>query len=253
MAGPKSACAVINNSSPHPRGEWSHSYSIVAGWNRSRRAAVSRRAAWLIAAWTIIPALLEFVAQLISARPRKPSWERQLLLDLVIAWSWAALTPVVVWLARRRLSRAGLRPCGPWRSISLPPCSIAMVFAALRTVLESPDPSTCTGRPPRRACFSTIVGMSADLDTVLYFVIIGITRAADQLREYQDRTLRAAALEAELSGAQLRYLERQLQPHFLFNCLHVISELAYEAPAAARRIIGDLQSLLRSAVARSRT
>jgi two-component system LytT family sensor kinase len=212
-----------------------------------RRAAVSRRAAWLIAAWTII-ALLEFVAQLISARPRKPSWERQLLLDLVISWSWAALTPVVVWLARRRLAGR----FATVRTVALhliAACSIMMVFAALRTVMESLI-LHMYGSAAATSVFSTIV-MSADLDTVLYFVIIGITRAADQLREYQDRTLRAAALEAELSGAQLRYLERQLQPHFLFNCLHVISELAYEAPAAARRIIGDLQSLLRSAVAKA--
>jgi two-component system LytT family sensor kinase len=212
-----------------------------------RRAAVSRRAAWLITAWTIL-ALLEFVAQLISARPRKPSWERQLLLDFVIAWSWAAVTPVVVWLARRHLTGR----FATVRTVALhliAACSIMMVFAALRTVLESLILHMYGSADAPPVLWSIL--MFADLDTVLYFVIIGITRAADQLREYQDRTLRAAALEAELSGAQLRYLERQLQPHFLFNCLHVISELAYEAPAAARRIIGDLQSLLRSAVAKA--
>ena len=91
-----------------------------------------------------------------------------------------------------------------------------MAFAALRTVLESLI-LHMYGSAAATSVFSTIV-MSADLDTVLYFVIIGITRAADQLREYQDRTLRAAALEAELSGAQLRYLERQLQPYRSTAC-----------------------------------
>jgi two-component system, LytTR family, sensor kinase len=207
---------------------------------------VARRAAWLITAWTIV-ALLELVAQLISTQPRKPSWEL-LLLDLVVAWSWAAITPAVVWLARRRFT-------GPYATLRtvgfhlIAGCSIMMAFAALRTVLDSVILHRYGSAAVPRVLWSII--MYGDLDTVLYFVIVGITRAADQLREYHDRTLRAAALEAELSGAQLRYLERQLQPHFLFNCLHVISELAYEAPVAARRIIGDLQSLLRSAVAKA--
>lgn len=208
---------------------------------------VSRRAVWLVTAWTIV-ALLELVAQLISTRPRKPIWERQLLLDLLIAWSWAAITPSVVWLARRRFTGqfATLRSVG-FHLIAA--CSIMMAFAALRTVLDSVILHTY-GRAHVPGVLWSII-LYGDLDTVLYFVIVGITRAADQLREYHDRTLRAAALEAELSGAQLRYLERQLQPHFLFNCLHVISELAYEAPMAARHIIGDLQSLLRSAVAKA--
>ena len=208
---------------------------------------VSRRAAWLVTAWTIV-ALLELVAQLIAHRPRKPSWERLLLLDLLIAWSWAAITPVVVWLGRRRFTGrfATLRTLG-FHLIAA--CSIMMAFAALRTVLDGVILHMYGSRSSPPVLMSVL--LYGDIDTVLYFVIVGITRAADQLREYQDRTLRAAALEAELSGAQLRYLERQLQPHFLFNCLHVISELAYEAPAAARRIIGDLQLLLRSAVAKA--
>lgn len=208
---------------------------------------VSRRAVWLLTAWTVV-ALLEFVAQLISQRPRKPIWERQLLLDLVIAWSWAAVTPVVVWLGQRRFSgRFATAQTVGFHLIAA--CSIMMAFAALRTVLDGVILHMYGSSAVPKVLWTIL--MIGDLDIVLYFVIVGITRAADQLREYQERTLRAAALEAELSGAQLRYLERQLQPHFLFNCLHVISELAYEAPIAARHIIGDLQSLLRSAVARA--
>jgi hypothetical protein len=95
---------------------------------------LSRRAVWLVTAWTVV-ALLEFVGQLISQRPRKPIWERQLLLDLVIAWSWAAVTPAVMWLARRRFSGrfATLQAVG-FHLIAA--CSIMMAFAALRTVLD---------------------------------------------------------------------------------------------------------------------
>ena len=42
----------------------------------------------------------------------------------------------------------------------------------------------------------------------------------------------------------------QLQPHFLFNALGSISELAHEAPAAAARMVDHLSSLLRYATQR---
>ncbi len=209
--------------------------------------AVLRRSGWLLGAWTAF-AVLAFLGHQVSTLTPKPAWERELLLDLALAWTWAALTPLVVHLARQRITGrwAGARTVAMHLILAM---TIAVAFAALRTVLD-----TMILRMWSQQMYPMVLGyllLNADLDVVLYFVIIGVTHAADQLREYRDRALRAAALESELSGAQLRFLERQLQPHFLFNCLHAITELAYEAPAAARHIISDLQSLLRSAVSKA--
>ena len=48
---------------------------------------------------------------------------------------------------------------------------------------------------------------------------------------------RDARLEASLSRARLDYLEAQLQPHFLFNSLGAVSELAFDAPLTANRVL----------------
>jgi two-component system, LytTR family, sensor kinase len=59
------------------------------------------------------------------------------------------------------------------------------------------------------------------------------------------RELEAARLEQELSRATLERLEAQLEPHFLFNTLNVISSLMYHDPGRADRMLGRLSDLLR--------
>jgi hypothetical protein len=60
----------------------------------------------------------------------------------------------------------------------------------------------------------------------------------------------AERLEASLGRARLEYLEAQLQPHFLFNSLGAVSELAYDAPATASRVLRQLIAIFRTALAR---
>jgi signal transduction histidine kinase len=61
----------------------------------------------------------------------------------------------------------------------------------------------------------------------------------------RERELQAARLEQELARATLERLEAQLEPHFLFNTLNVISSLMYHEPERADRMLGRLSDLLR--------
>jgi signal transduction histidine kinase len=63
---------------------------------------------------------------------------------------------------------------------------------------------------------------------------------------------RASALRARASAAELDVLTMQLQPHFLFNTLNLVSQLAFESTARARRAIGNLRRLLEESVAPDR-
>jgi hypothetical protein len=67
----------------------------------------------------------------------------------------------------------------------------------------------------------------------------------------RDRQLVAAQLESELARAQLRVLEMQVQPHFLFNALNGIGVLIPEDPARATRMITRLSEFVRMALDRS--
>jgi two-component system LytT family sensor kinase len=55
-----------------------------------------------------------------------------------------------------------------------------------------------------------------------------------------------------IAEAELRRLRTQLNPHFLFNTLNVISELGYDDPEAADRAITQLSGLLRKSLEENR-
>ena len=84
-----------------------------------------------------------------------------------------------------------------------------------------------------------------DWDYMIYLCIVGLSHAVYFHRQAQDRALRESQLEARLAEAQLQALQRQLQPHFLFNTLHAIFTLVRHNPAAAEQMIERLSELLR--------
>lgn len=94
---------------------------------------------------------------------------------------------------------------------------------------------------------SLLAGLQANV--LLYWVlVIGIT-AAGFARRHRDSLVEAAELRAQLAEAQLRTLRMQLDPHFLFNTLHCISELVHSDPDAADESIAQLSELLRQSLA----
>ena len=70
-------------------------------------------------------------------------------------------------------------------------------------------------------------------------------RARATTARRRTRALSAAQLETRLVEAQLQALQRQLQPHFLFNTLNTISALMHRDVEAADAMIARLSDLLR--------
>lgn len=105
------------------------------------------------------------------------------------------------------------------------------------------------GRPTTLAAFGTYAGKDflIQLDWLLmsYLFLAGLAHALAYRRESEARTLAAAHLETRLVEAQLQALQRQLQPHFLFNTLNTISGLMHTNLKAADVMIDRLGDLLR--------
>ncbi len=76
--------------------------------------------------------------------------------------------------------------------------------------------------------------------SVLYFAIL-------LWRESAGAALRAARLEAAARTAELRQLQAQVNPHFLFNALNTIVAQK-DDPAAVEKITGELAGYLRHAL-----
>jgi anti-sigma regulatory factor (Ser/Thr protein kinase) len=90
------------------------------------------------------------------------------------------------------------------------------------------------------------------LDGLAYVALIGLAHAGVFYRRYREREQQAARLESRLNQAQLRALQTQLQPHFLFNTLNGIATLLRRDPAKAEEMLLSLSDLLRISLSSSR-
>jgi signal transduction histidine kinase len=167
-----------------------------------------------------------------------------LVMNLVYWNGFVLVTPAALWLGRRyRLDRTG------WRRAVVMHIAGAAAFSSAQIVQQSVV----------RTALQAYVGIDSSLafnlsdaflrtfdwGLALYCGIVGLQHAVDYYSEMRARDLSAAQLETRLVEAQLQALQRQLQPHFLFNTLHAISALVYRDPGKADEMIERLSDLLR--------
>jgi two-component system, LytTR family, sensor kinase len=95
--------------------------------------------------------------------------------------------------------------------------------------------------------FRQVAGFSFN-SLILYSVMVMLYEAVRHVREAQRQELRASRLQAELARARTAALQAQLNPHFLFNTLHVASGLSSTDVAGARQVLADLGDLLRGSL-----
>ena len=206
-----------------------------------------RAVALILATWTVYG--LVHAAYWITTSPTREGWPWMLVSALLMAWSWAVLTPFLFALARA----ADPARIGWWRSLAahgVALTAVALGMGALRLaliLLFNDDPSIRFSG----ALFWPRVVFWADVNLFTYLAVVLTGRAVASHRRYLDRTLRTHVLETQLARAQLHFLELQLQPHFLFNSLNVIQELAHESPNAAERMLRRLHALLARSLERS--
>lgn len=82
-------------------------------------------------------------------------------------------------------------------------------------------------------------------DLMYYVTIVMTWHAINYFRAATERELRAARLQARLAQVQLRELQAQLSPHFLFNALNASTALISDEPESAEEMLTRLSELLR--------
>jgi two-component system, LytTR family, sensor kinase len=198
---------------------------------------------WAALLWTALAVV--FATQLYFAGL---PWSQALAWSIPRWYSWGLLTPAIFWQDKRMGRRWPLPvrvslhvPLGVfWTSLSI---ALRLVTRPLRGGPMPPD----------------IVEFFVDRvysDLLIYAVIAAASISRDyaaQVRERErqahDLALERAELERDLVEARLQGLRAQLQPHFLFNALNTISAFTETDPPTARRLMGQLGSLLRASLA----
>ncbi|MBS1489021.1 MAG: histidine kinase [Bacteroidetes bacterium] len=92
--------------------------------------------------------------------------------------------------------------------------------------------------------------ITIDSKTIYYSIIITLALSAffygkDFLHNWRKAALDAAVYKKEMAWAQYEALRSQLNPHFLFNSLNVLTNIVYEDPAKAARFIKQLSEVYR--------
>jgi two-component system, LytTR family, sensor kinase len=171
-------------------------------------------------------------------------WRTLVILNTTYWYAWALFTPVIVWLSQHfRFEYKGL-----WRAVLVHVPSV--IIFSLGHIATMTGVQWWFARSQGRA-FSWwseaqhSALLNFDWEMMTYWAIVGLSHAVLYYRESRDRALRTSQLETRLVEAQLKALQQQLHPHFLFNTLHAISALMHRDVESADRTLMRLSDLLR--------
>jgi two-component system, LytTR family, sensor kinase len=156
-------------------------------------------------------------------------------------YTWLLLSPLVLWLAAKR----PIDPQHPQRALILHLVA-SVVFALVAVVVQSVishffEPG---GRSVLDA-MALIISKDLAMGILTYWGLTGLAQTLHFYKESSNRQVRESQLERQLAQAQLKVLQMQLHPHFLFNTLHAIGTLVYEDPKSAEQMLLNLSFLLR--------
>jgi two-component system, LytTR family, sensor kinase len=173
-----------------------------------------------------------------------------LVLNLGYWYTWVCLTPGILWLTRRfPFDRANWKLSIPVHVAGvLVATSLHVVLAiAVRVATYSAfGESLDTWLQEAQE----MLFLHFDWEMMTYWAIVGVGTAMKYMLEARAEGLNAAHLETRLVEARLHTLQRQMQPHFLFNTLNTISALMHRDVEAADAMIARLSDLLRMSLHR---
>lgn len=180
------------------------------------------------------------------------AWTR-LFIVLTLDWlPWALATPLVIALTRR------FPPAwNSWRMWAAHASAIAVidvVTSAWGAVLELWMQPWLPDFEAHQFVANWLGKITSDIlpAIIVYSMIVAVTFALDSKARAAEQETNAARLNEQLSSAKLSALQRQIEPHFIFNSLNSIAGLVREQRNdAAVTMIVALSDFLRRVAASS--
>ena len=193
--------------------------------------------------WTMLAILLASASALDRINVGQPALlAHDLRFVLPYYWIWAALTPIVFYLAKR------FRFCrDSWvRATALHFCfylllTLAHGLIAQAVGIPAGAPDSYHGSLIRFRFINSLYNA-----LWMYWPVVLIWSLFDYYQRYREQSMRAVQLKEQLVRAELQALRSQLHPHFLFNTLNSIASLMLEDVNAADDMLADLSLLLRA-------
>lgn len=93
--------------------------------------------------------------------------------------------------------------------------------------------------------FDDFLAKELTISTVLTVIVVSIVEGVFFFKEWQKNLVLTEKLQKEAMQSQLEVLKNQVNPHFLFNSLNVLSSLVYSNPSKAEQFIEKFASVYR--------
>ncbi|MBC8036664.1 MAG: hypothetical protein H7X89_05555 [Rhizobiales bacterium] len=162
----------------------------------------------ILGGWTLVVVSSALHSYLyLSARGEAVRWQS------VFAWvcsewyAWAALSPLMLWLARRfRLERAN------WRRALPIHLATSLFFAGFQPVPQATVKYAGWGgdlRPrPFLVILTQLLLLKLPINFAVYWIVLGLSHGVEYYRRYCDRERQMAELETLLAQARLHALNK---------------------------------------------
>lgn len=177
-----------------------------------------------------------------------------LFIAVVLTWlPWALATPLIVRMGRK-YPPLKLRATAGWVKHGAVVAGMTLItsaWTALVDVTLNPMVPDYESGP-----FGRVFRMKVETNILeallLYTFVLTISTVLDSQARLAQQETEKAQLNEQLSKAQLEAVQRQIEPHFLFNTLNAIAGLVREERNdAAVSMIAGLSELLRRSLERS--
>jgi sensor histidine kinase YesM len=211
---------------------------------------------WLQWVWTFVFNLA------IAVGLTTVGWAFARRVDLLATFKWNFVIAQTIGFTVHLMFNAGLRLLGPARIenftwlqrvlfyAGIPITGMFIGYAVALTFLGVDVPLLVVERPNM---LIGIVLLSLLLSTFWYRFMANKARLAEAEAERERERSRSAELEKLALDAQLRSLQAQIEPHFLFNTLANVASLIDAAPDKARTMLERLIDLLRASLTAARS
>ncbi len=198
---------------------------------------------WIFVAWSVNGLL--FSSQLwlgMKESPTTPPWYRTLYWGFGYCYLYAAITPLILRLARKFTFEGKflLRNISIHILVSLVVAYVIRVLSDIIRILLVWQRSEVNWKE-----VLTYAYFYFDYGLLMYWFIVLVNHTLQSYRKSREGELQTSRLQTQLAEAQLDALKTQLHPHFLFNTLNAISVLIQKSPESAQKMLTLLSDLLR--------
>lgn len=158
------------------------------------------------------------------------------------AWQpgWALVCGLIAGVALRRLAQPGFQtfPAYLRQPLTIVTVLLGTVVASWATLALEPSSYWLLRWREAATLFLSAI--------VLGLALVAVTYTHTRMRrEIEEARAREAELRESTLRAQLRALQAQINPHFLFNAFNALAELVHDDADVAEQLVGDLAHMLR--------